>query len=165
MTGDLHMKRLNEVQHILGNHLQEVSVDWLHQGGAGVSFAERNIRRARGYLIVIIMLGGNDIANGMSPEQLADRMNQVANDILDEGPHCVIIPSLWPRQNKIFNNHRSYADRMEERYFMDPVITFWRWDVRQTWSTYDGVHLERRGYERAVRTIVAMIVWAINHNQ
>ena len=112
------------------------------------------------------MLGGNDIANGMSPEELAARVRRVADQMVQEGPDCVIVPSIWPRQDGVFNDRiRRYADVMEGRYFGDPLLTFWRWDNRQSWRTYDGIHLMQRGYIRAVKTLVAMIVWGINHNQ
>ena len=154
------------MSHLLGNRLQGVSIEWLHRGGAGITFAETNTHRARGHLLVVLMLGGNDIANGMSPEELSERIRRVVDRLLQEGPHCVIVPSIWPRQDGSFNNQiRKYADIMESRHHSNPVLTFWRWDNRQSWRTYDGVHLQQRGYERAIRTLVAMIVWAIHHNQ
>ena len=92
---------------MLSDHLQDVRVEWLWRGGAGVSFAEEygTRYRARGHRIVILMVGGNDIDNGMSPHQLADRMGRLAYDYahLRGGPDCVIIPSLWPRQDGHYN--------------------------------------------------------------
>ena len=166
IIGDSHVRRLSEVGYLLDYHLRGVRVDWWHKGGAGISYAEECLPYIRGYKVIIVMLGGNDIDNGMSPAQLQQRVAWITNEMLKRGPDCVIVPSIWPRQNFFFNNTiRYYADVMERQYFGDPSVTFWRWDNRQSWKTYDGVHLPLAGYERAIRTIVSMIVWAINHNQ
>ena len=75
---------------MLADHLQDVRVEWLWRGGAGVSFAEKygTRYRARGHRIFILMVGGNNIDNGMSPFQLADRMGRLAYDYahLQGGP-------------------------------------------------------------------------------
>ena len=166
IIGDSHVRRLQEVSHLLHNHLQDVVIKWVHRGGADITFAESNVHRARGHQLVIVMLGGNDIANGTSPEDLATQTGRLVDNLHLQGPDNVIVPSIWPRQSRSFNDRiMRYADIMESRHYRDPVLTFWRWDNRQPWRTYDGVHLLRRGYERATRTLVAMIVWAINHNQ
>ena len=87
------------------------------------------------------MLGGNEIANGMSPEKLADRVNKVTNKML-QGNLTASSSHFYGPGNRLYNNPiKSYADLTDERYFMDLVITFWRWAVRQTCSTNDGVHL------------------------
>ena len=166
IIGDSHVRRLQQHGHWLNFHLQQVRVDWIYRGGAGIDFGERCVQDVRGYTLVILMLGGNDIANGMSPHQLMDRIGSLTSIMLQQGPDCIIVPSLWPRQDGIYNNLiRQYADLLESRHFMDPGVTFWRWDNRQPWRTIDGVHLLDHGYERATRTLIAMIVWTINHNQ
>ena len=166
VIGDSHARRLQEVSHLLEPHLQDVRVEWLHRGGAGISLAEQNISRVSHYSLVILMLGGNDLANGMTTQELADRVNRVATEMLQKGPDCIIVPSIWPRWDDAFNVRvRKYADFMDNRHMRDPGLVFWRYDNRQSWRTYDGIHLLPKGYERATRTLVSMIVWTIHHNQ
>jgi hypothetical protein len=74
IVGDSHVRRMRAFRRHLDGHLRLVSVEWLFRGGATVAFAEDNTQQARGHKIVILMIGGNDLDNGMSPHQLADRV-------------------------------------------------------------------------------------------
>lgn len=147
--------------------VREATVCWRCRGGAGIEFAEENVASAQGARIAILMIGGNDIANGMSPRQLADRVSWVATQMVDTyGVDAVSITSLWPRRDPGYNARaRQYAELMEQRFQGDPQIVFWLWDRRQPWRNYDGVHFYDHGYYRAMTYLVAVIVWTIHHNQ
>lgn len=152
----------------ISQHLQGVSVTFECGGGTGIHFAEAQLWECRGYDIVMFITGGNNIDDGMSPLQLADRLHHLANDMLSIGPgspQCVVITSLWPRADRRYNTRaREFAEIMEARLFVDPQVTFWLWDRRMPFRTYDGVHLYRYGYRRASIYLAAAIVWVINHN-
>jgi len=160
------VSRLIPYRNLLLQHLAGVRVDFLDKRGGGVSFVERQIHAAAHYDIVILMVGGNDIDNGMSPTQLADRIGYAASHMVsDHGAGSVMVSSLWPRRNSAFNRRAlEFADIMERRHYFDGRVAFWLWDRRQPWHTYDGVHLDRHGYQVAMRYLQAQIVWAIHHN-
>jgi hypothetical protein len=162
------VRRLFAFRQEVAGHLRSARIEWLYRGGASIAFAEENVHRAASHRVIVVMLGGNDIDNGMSPLQLADRAGLLAHELLRQGSDvdAVVITSLWPRQDRHFNARaREYAGIMERRFFGDPQITFWLWDRRQPWRTVDGVHLLRHGYQVAVTYLVAAVVWAIHHNQ
>lgn len=167
VLGDSHVRRLFAERAALDRHLNAVQFEWLFRGGSGVEFVENNSHRAAGHRVVVLMAGGNSLSDGMSPRQLADRMDEAAHRYLDHRDvDCVIITSLWPRVSRRFNAWaRQYAAIMERRFMYDPQVTFWLWDRRQPWRTSDGVHLTSRGYRRAITYLVAAVVWAIHHNQ
>ena len=148
-------------------HLRRVSVDWFFRGGATVAFAEANTFQARGRKIVILMIGGNDLDNGMSPAQLADRVGSVAWEFIrDSQVEAVAITAIWPRRDRVFNARaRQYADIMDSRFSGNSQVTFWRWDRRQPRFTIDGVHFTDHGYEVAMKYLTAVIVWVVHHHQ
>lgn len=113
------------------------------------------------------MIGGNDLANGMSPQQLADRSHLLAREMIDYyRTDTVAITSLWHRSDQSYNRRaREYAAILESRLYGDPQIIFWLWDRRQPWRNCDGVHFITHGYSRAMTYLVALIVWLIHHNQ
>ena len=114
------------------------------------------------------MLGGNDLDNGCSEYQLADRVIHVANSMILHSYYteAVIITSLWPRSSQEYNRRaRLYAALMERRLSADTQVVFWLWDRRQPWRNTDGTHFTQHGYDVAMRYLVAPIVWAINHIQ
>lgn len=151
---------------LIREHLQQVDVRWLWRGGAGIEWAEQQIEQAVRARIIILFIGGNDLANGWcSPLQLADRMGRLAQDFLNAGAELVVIPSLWPRSNAVYNSAaRGYATLMEASFYGHPEISFWLWDRRQSWLNYDGIHFAPHGYELAIRYLVAIVIWVINHN-
>ena len=159
------MGRMYPYRRWLGEHLSQVSVRWNWRGGAGISWAEQQVGHCAGFQLVVIMIGGNDLANGCTAAELAERMGRLAQQILREGAELVVIPSLWPRSNVSYNAlARQYASIMENSYSYDPRITFWLWDRRQAWRNYDGVHFLPHGYQQAMRYLIAMAVWVLNHN-
>lgn len=166
VMGSSHVRRLKPFGHLLSRHLQGVEVRWLHRGGAGIHFIESNLHRVIGSKMVVLLIGGNDIANGISPHQLADRVCHIAFRMVKEfGVETVAVTSLWPRADGIYNRRaRCYADIMENRLFGDPQVTFWLWDRRQPWRSCDGAHLTQHGYKRAMTYLVAVVVWLVNNN-
>lgn len=164
--GDSHVRRMQVHHSVVAEHLSKVKVDWLYQGGAGISYAEQQSHNTRGYRMVILMVGSNDLANGLSPQQLADRVSHWAASIIQQyNVETVVLTSPWPRANKAYNTSlRQYVSIMERRFFGNPEITYWLWDRRQPTRTYDGVHLEQGGYKKAVIYLIAAIIWVINHN-
>lgn len=165
VIGDSHAARLYPHRAIVADHLRQVEVRWDWRRGAGIEWAEQQVQQASGSQIVVLLVGGNDIDSGMSPLQLADRIGHLSQQLLDAGAKLVAIPSLWPRSSARYNAAaRSYASLMERRFHGHPEISFWLWDRRQSWRNYDGVHFTRHGYRLALRYLVAIVVWLINHN-
>lgn len=150
---------------LMADHLHQVEVRWHWRRGAGIEWAEQQTARASGSQIVVLLVGGNDLDNGISPLQLADRIGHLAQRCLDAGAELVAIPSLWPRSCSRYNAAaRRYAALMERRFYGHPEISFWLWDRRQSWRNQDGVHFSPHGYRVALRYMVAIAVWLINHN-
>lgn len=166
VMGSSHVRRLMSFEYLLPRHLQGIKVEWRHRGGAGIHYIETNIHQVAGIKMVVLVVGGNDISNGISPHQLADRICFVAFKMVREyGVETVAITSLWPRACRVYNNRaRRYAEIMEQRLFGDPQVTFWLWDRRQPWRSCDGTHLSRHGYRRAMTYLVAVVVWLVNNN-
>ena len=67
--GDSHVRRIAVHRNLLHEELNrgEVSVSFLHRGGAELQFVLQNMDQAIGFDIVIVMAGGNDLANGAQP--------------------------------------------------------------------------------------------------
>ena len=168
VLGDSHVRRLAEREYLINDHLQGVLLTWRFLPGGYIEFAEYNIRAAFCHQIVVLMLGGNDLDNGCSEYQLADRVIHVANSMILHSYYteAVIITSLWPRSSQEYNRRaRLYAALMERRLSADTQVVFWLWDRRQPWRNTDGTHFTQHGYDVAMRYLVAPIVWAINHIQ
>lgn len=159
------MRRLSQQDGLIRGRLVGVELRWLYQGGAGVAWAEVNRSAVRGCHVVVLMVGGNDLANGLSIGQLADRVHQLAVDMVSShGVGCVVVTSLWPRRLARYNRQAGdYASLMEQRLSPNGPVIFWRWDRRQPWSTCDGVHLTGHGYWRAATYLVAAVVWALSN--
>ena len=97
-------------------------MDWRGRGGAGIRFVEENIEQISKANMVILMISGNDIDNGM-----VDRLQKVAKAILREGPEVVGIASIWPRQDTRFNKKiKELEEIMYEKLYDSPQITYWR---------------------------------------
>ena len=103
----------------------------MHCGGAGIRDARLiDPEWLRGHDIVILLVGGNDLASGESVGEVAAGLNALAEWCLQlQGVRRVIIPMTWPRQDTRFNRHaRGLAERLQARYFRHPQIVFWTWD-------------------------------------
>ena len=146
--------------------MRGVAIDFVARPGGSMAFAYQQIQLASRYDIVIVMLGGNDLANGASVPALVDQAHRVAGALLSVGVRRVVFPSIWPRWNGAFNAKAwQYSMQIERRYQGCYDITGWIWDRRQPWLTYDGVHLEQAGYKKASRYLLSIVIWAIHHTQ
>lgn len=134
------------------------------RGGANMSYAWQFARRPyMCYDVVVIMLGGNDISNGEPIPALVNEARRVARAFFTN--HCsvqrVIFPSIWPRYEHQFNvRAQRYFDALKSLEDNHSNVTCWKWDWRQPWQTIDGVHLSPQGYEKAIKYLIAIIVWA-----
>ena len=164
--GDSHVRRIGAFTNLLHTKLSrgEVSVSFSHRGGAGLNFILNNIEQARGFDILIIMAGGNDLTRGAKIpyfKQTYDTIEEMAREL---GVKQVIITSFWPRRAPAYNHMaREHHEYFEDHFRTNRLMTFWNWDRRQAFRTYDGVHLEQRGYQKAVRYLIAPILWSIKH--
>jgi lysophospholipase L1-like esterase len=164
VVGDSHVRRMQPHSHAL-ERLQSITVDWAFRGGATTKFAEEQVDKADGHQVVVIMLGGNDLANGMPVDTLVERLHALAYSYLRKPQvKCVVLPSVWPRGDEAFNRKAAtLSEQLEIKYRGHPSITYWQWDKRQSWRNSDGVHLLDNGYRRAVRYLSSAILWAIHH--
>ena len=64
----------------------------------GIQYGIDRTEEARLRDIVIIMLGGNDLANGMSIPTVIRQLEDLANGLLRHGAQHVVITAIWPRQ-------------------------------------------------------------------
>ena len=169
VIGDSHVRRINEFMPLIDSKLRQgyVTVDLEFRGGSGLSFAEERLRRARGYDIVIIMVGGNDLDRGATHVCFEHAYAVFERLARQAGIRSVIITSLLPRQDPWFNTRaRQHFRECWDRYYgrRDSIITFWQWDLRQPFRTIDGVHLERPAYRKAVKSLLAPILWVVNRH-
>lgn len=165
IVGDSHVRRLGQFHQLVDEKLQGVPVDWVHQGGSGLDFPRRKLRDISGYKIVVVMTGGNDLANGSSVEEVVANYQRLAEDLLrGSSVQAVVITSIWPRHDRVFNARaRAVATRLSSLFYGNPQVNFWSWDRRQPWRTRDGTHLTPRGYRKAASYLVAAVVWTIHH--
>ena len=162
--GDSHVRRIAVHRNLLQDKLNrgEVSVSFIHRGGAELHFILQNLDQARGFDILIIMAGGNDLANGAQLPYYSTYYNYIEEKARELNISQVIITSLWPRHNPAYNAMaRQHFEYWSDFYNQHNLIAFWSWDRRQSYRTYDGIHLEQRGYEKAIRYLIAPILWAV----
>jgi len=102
--------------------------------------------------LLIIMLGTNDLLQGQSPEQTAERLERFLSGILlDRGKILLIAPppvtlGAWVLSTKLIDDSRTFArlcqilaERMGIR-FADAG----KWDIP---LAYDGVHFTEQGHK------------------
>ena len=162
--GDSHVRRIAVHRNLLHEKLNrgEVSVSFLHRGGAELQFILQNMDQARGFDIVIVKASGNDLANGAQPPYYSYYYDSIEAKARELNISQVIITSLWPRHNPSYHAvARQHFKYWSGHYSQHNFITFWSWDRRQSYRTYDGTHLEQRGYEKAVQYLIAPILWAV----
>ena len=139
-----------------------MSVTFVHKGGAQLHFVHCNLEQARGYDILIVMAGGNDLASGAKLDYYRRYYDIIETEAREMGVQQVIITSFWPRQDSAYNTMvRQHHEYWTAHYDHHNLMTFWTWDRRQCFRTYDGIHLEQRGYQKAIRYLIAPILWAI----
>lgn len=148
----------------------EVEVTMLCRGGTGLQYIKDNIEQARGFDMLLVMTGGNDVANGKPFSFFQKKYSEITAEARHRGVRAIVFSSIWPRKDTNFNNCiRQLNDRSPHNAnSLDAVArnngaVFWDWDRRQPLQTFDGVHLKRRGYQRSIVYLVAAIVWAKNH--
>lgn len=166
VIGDSHVRRMAEFRHILQAklHHNRIRVNFVHRGGAHLSFAESEVKKAYGYDIVLIMVGGNDLDRGATIPYFEASYRRIETAARERGITQIIITSVWPRHNGLFNHRATLLTQHLWTLFQyNQLVTFWQWDYRQSFMTYDGVHLMLRGYRKAISYLLAPILWAVKH--
>ena len=136
------MRRIAEHAHTMRQKLQNVDLDFIHRGAAGIQFGMDRSKDARGYDIVIVMLGGNDIANGASSYNVSRRLVDLADELLERGVQHMVITTIWPRASKSFNRTAREVSEYLLRIYRDHHdITCWAQDRRLPMTVVDGTHL------------------------
>ena len=70
--------------------------------------------------MVVIMVGGNDIDNGMPIYCLADKLGRFAHDIIATGAETAVVTSMWPSSNNAYNTkHPAVPHIMEQTFYND----------------------------------------------
>ena len=160
--GDSHLRRMNPFIDLLGEKLYrgQMEVEFFAKGGAKLHHVLQKLHEARGFDIMVLMVGGNDLSSGAGKHHFERYYDLIAERARRLGIKSVIITSIWPRANREFNRfaylHNNY---MMEKYMNDPFVTFWIWDSRQPFGTFDGVHLYEKYYEKAITYLLAPIMW------
>lgn len=142
------------------------SVTFIGVGGATTASLLRRTHVAETFDMVVLMVGGNEIANGMTATSLIRDYEHLASALFNLGVKEVAITSIWPRANRMFNRTATrVAEQMMSKYdrLRTTGLVFWAWDRRQPMRTCDGVHLTRHGYMRAVRTVMSLCCWLLRH--
>jgi lysophospholipase L1-like esterase len=147
---------------VIHKKVNNIEITWVCRGGTGLEFVEKTIPQTRNFHLVVILSGGNDMANGVPPPVVADKLMYLSNRILQEGVRNVCIGSIWPRSNRPFNKMCArLGDDLYRSLYQDPSITFWQWDRRLAYKNYDGVHLYHSGYRNAAHHLASMILWLL----
>lgn len=167
VIGDSHVRRLQREAFGVRERLAGIETNFMGAGGSGSEFVLSNAWRADGYRVVIVMTGGNDLANGHSLPHIIRQYQLIADSLLSRrGVEAVIFPSIWPRRDNRFNGGATQlADCIQHLFRNNSRVALWRWDRRQPFRTYDGVHLTQNGYRRAMRYLVPIILWAVYNLQ
>ena len=129
-----------------------------------MDFVLRELQQARDFDVVVIMAGGNDLSTGVTLPQFEAAYSNIEYAARRANIKSVVVASIWPREDGHFNRlARRHSEFFSNIWYQHDLFTFWHWDRRQAFRTYDGVHLERRGYRKATRYLVAPILWALKH--
>lgn len=160
LIGDSHVKRLERTGVFDFFVTRGWALTCYATGGAKVSqnYLERYFAPAD---IGIIMLGSNDLDDGMPANELLMRLVDRANRFLYTGTFKhVIIMGLWPRNSRIFNNRARYFNSLGWNLYGNAGITFWQWSRKLTVRLCaDGVHGFPNVYRRAVRFVLSAVLW------
>ena len=160
------MRRMSVFSHLLEEklHRGQMRVDFMFRGGAKLDWVLHNIDEAEGYDILVVMAGGNDLSSGATKHYFDRHYQWLEEQAWRLRLKSVIITSIWPRGDRQYNRmalaHNTY---MVHKYFPNPFVTFWEWDLRQPFRTVDGVHLEQKGYKKSMTYLLAPINWVVNH--
>ena len=159
--GDSHLRRMGEFQDILDRkiHHTGATVEFKYRGGARLSFAEKNLHLARGFDLLIIMIGGNDLSLGARQEYFEVCHNRIRDQAKELNIGALIFMSIWPRQNLGYNVALRLLDEKLSADSHRSYGSYWRWDRRLPLATYDTVHLYKKGYKKAITYLAAPILW------
>ena len=156
---------MQEFKHQMDRKLGwELEVTVLCQGGTGLEYVRQNINMATGFDMLVVMTGGNDVANGKDETFLEYQYGEIAMRAHYIGVQEVVFTSIWPRKDRGFNDYIKELNSSKlKKYAVEYGAIFWLWDKRQPFFTEDGVHLSRRGYQRAVEYLTSAILWTKNN--
>lgn len=164
--GDSHVRRIAEFEHVARQKLSQgqVRISFYYRGGAGLRFIEENMEVARGYDLLVVMAGGNDLDNGASYTSMVAMYDRIVRKAMEKNIRAVAITSVWPRSNRAFNQRARYlSERLDVHYATRDQVMFWMWDRRQRYRTIDGVHLLRKAYKKAVSYLLGVVLWCVNN--
>ena len=157
---------MNPFIDLLGDklHRGQMEIEFFAKGGAKLHHVLQKLHEARGFDIMVLMVGGNDLSSGAGRHHFERYYSLIADRARSLGVQNIIITSIWPRADREFNDIAYlHNDYMMQKYLHHPFITFWTWDRRQPFGTFDGVHLYERHYEKAITYLLAPINWVVNH--
>ena len=166
IVGDSHVRRMAEHEALLRAKLNygRLQMTYRYPGGARRDFAIEEMFYTCQFDVVVIMVGGNDLDSGAGPIHFQASYKQIEDQARRAGVKSLIITSIWPRHNPVFNrNARAHTTFFSNMYYDHNLITFWQWDDRQPFRTYDGVHLQWSGYKKAMTYLLAPILWVVNN--
>lgn len=164
IAGDSHVGRLMRFRHIMSRKLYrgDVEVDFVFKGGAHLHHMEEKLADMEPVDLLVLLVGGNDVDDGATNSAVIASFDRIARKALDKGFKAVTITSLWPRRSVKYNDRIFELNGLlSQRFAGYSNVSFWMWDRRQTFKTYDGVHLELAGYKRAIKYLVAAVLWSV----
>ena len=167
--GDSHIRRLAEAESV-GNYISRTTnldVSFKHRGGATVGFL-------RGYPeqpvdIILVALGSNDLANGVSPRIVLDMILTQSRRLIAQGSaKRVVIMNIWPRAHRVYNAKAWVFNQLAKEHCCDKhaTIVFWELSSRMKYACgRDRVHLVPTCYSRALKSFTSCMLWYANHGQ
>jgi lysophospholipase L1-like esterase len=143
----------------MDSRLEDMEMEFKAKGGVHIGYVESILEEVEDCDILVVMAGGNELQEASFQYYTAahDRILAAARA---RGIKAVVFPSIWPRSDNDYNaKARRLANYMNTRYWKHPLAVHWEWDRRQAMRNYDGVHLLKRGYAKAARYLVSLILW------
>lgn len=166
IAGDSHVRRVRQFSDFMRRKLDrgQVDIDFLYKGGATLHHMESKLDNLAPVDLLVLMIGGNDLGNGATDTAIISSLDRVVRKALDSGFKAVTVTSLWPRQSSQYNRRVFELNkRLENTFSGYNNVHFWSWDRRMSYRTYDGVHLEENGYRKAIKYLLAAVLWSIKH--
>lgn len=142
-----------------------IELNFLYKGGAHLHDVEEKFDDLPVADLLVLMVGGNDVADGATDSYVEASYERVLRRALDRGFKAVTMTSLWPRFNGRYNEKIFRLNStLFEKYDKCSNARYWLWDERQPFkTTEDRVHLEKKGYRKAAFYLIGAIVCSINH--
>ena len=136
-----------------------INVTFRFRGGAKLDFVMHELQYARQFDVVIV-----DLSSGITLTQFEAAYRNIEHLARRARIQSVIITSIWPRSDCYFNMQaRRHSQFFTNVLHHHNLLTFWQWDRRQSYRTYDGVHLEQNGYKKAARYLLGPVLWAVKN--